>query len=149
MTYADDCDRAGSRLLDHVKTIDSVRDMNAIRVALGASQLNYYGYSYGTYLGQVFATQYPTRVRRMVLDSNVDPRRVWYDANLDQDVSFETVIQLFFKWVARYDSVYGLGGSRRATLGGSLGRLNGRTLFSSLATFRPRGPTWPPPLPRL
>jgi len=120
MTYADDCDRAGSRLLDHVKTIDSVRDMNAIRVALGASQLNYYGYSYG-----------------------------WYDANLDQDVSFETVIQLFFKWVARYDSVYGLGGSRRATLGGSLGRLNGRTLFSSLATFRPRGPTWPPPLPRL
>ncbi|HEY1307893.1 MAG TPA: alpha/beta hydrolase [Vicinamibacterales bacterium] len=113
-TYADDCDRAGGRLLDHVKTIDSVRDMNAIRVALGASQLNYYGYSYGTYLGQVFATQYPTRVRRMVLDSNVDPRRVWYDANLDQDVSFEAVIQLFFDWVARYDDVYGLGRSRRA-----------------------------------
>jgi len=112
-TYADDCDRAGGRLLDHVKTIDSVRDMNAIRVALGASQLNYYGYSYGTYLGQVFATQYPNRVRRMVLDSNVDPRRVWYDANIDQDFSFETVIQLFFKWVARYDSVYGLGRSRR------------------------------------
>jgi len=113
-TYADDCARAGGRLLDHVKTIDNVRDMNAIRVALGASQLNYYGYSYGTYLGQVFATQYPARVRRMVLDSNVDPRRVWYDANLDQDGAFETVIQLFFKWVARYDDVYGLGRSRRA-----------------------------------
>ena len=112
-TYADDCGRAGSRLLDHVKTIDSVRDMNAIRVALGASTINYYGYSYGTYLGQVFATQYPTRVRRMVLDSNVDPRRVWYDANLDQDIGFETVLQLFFKWVARYDNVYGLGSSRR------------------------------------
>ena len=43
-------------------------------------QINYYGFSYGTYLGQVYATLFPERVRRMVLDSNVDPRRVWYDA---------------------------------------------------------------------
>ena len=49
-------------------------------------QINYYGFSYGTYLGQVYATLYPTQVRRMVLDGNVDPRSVWYDANLDQDV---------------------------------------------------------------
>jgi pimeloyl-ACP methyl ester carboxylesterase len=112
--YAADCGRAGGRLLDHLKTIDNVRDMNAIRWALGESQLNYYGFSYGTYLGQVFATEYPTRIRRMVLDSNVDPRRVWYDANLDQDVAFETVIQLFFDWVGRHDNVYGLGGTRAA-----------------------------------
>ena len=43
-------------------------------------QLNYYGFSYGTYLGQVYATLFPARVRRMVLDSNVDPRGVWYQA---------------------------------------------------------------------
>jgi pimeloyl-ACP methyl ester carboxylesterase len=112
--YAADCGRAGRGLLDHLKTIDNVQDMNAIRWALGESQLNYYGFSYGTYLGQVFASEYPTRVRRMVLDSNVDPRRVWYDANLDQDVAFEIVIRLFFDWVGRHDNVYGLGDTRAA-----------------------------------
>ncbi len=44
-------------------------------MALGAKQINYYGYSYGTYLGQIYATKYPTRVRRMVLDGNVDSAR--------------------------------------------------------------------------
>lgn len=110
--YAAECGRAGGQLLDHLKTIDNVQDMNAIRWALGESQINYYGFSYGTYLGQVFASEYPTRLRRMVLDSNVDPRRVWYDANLDQDTAFETVIQLFFDWVARHNDVYGLGNTR-------------------------------------
>ena len=31
----------------------------------------------------------PNRVRRMILDSNVDPRGVWYQANLAQDLAFE------------------------------------------------------------
>ena len=57
--------------------------------ARARSKINYYGFSYGTYLGQVYATLYPSRVRRMVLDSNVDPRDVWYHANLDQDIAFE------------------------------------------------------------
>src|SRR3982750_2150147 len=84
--YAKACDRAGGALLDHVKTTDTVADMESIRKALGAKQINYYGFSYGTYLGQVYSTLHPNQVRRMVLDGNVDPRRVWYDANLDQDI---------------------------------------------------------------
>ena len=107
--YSAACAADGGELLEHVKTIDTVRDMNAIRYALGEEQINFYGFSYGTYLAQVYATEYPQRVRRMVLDSNVNPRRVWYRANLDQDYAFEEVFQLFFAWVARYDDVYGLG----------------------------------------
>ena len=61
----------------------------ACRKALGQRRINYYGFSYGTYLGQVYATLHPDRVRRFVLDSNVDPRRVWYQANLDQDHAFD------------------------------------------------------------
>ena len=107
--YARDCAHNGGRLLGHLKTTDNVADMDAIRQSLGEAQLNYYGYSYGTYLGQVYATLHPNRVRRMVLDSNVDPREVWYDANIDQDYAFEAVIHLFFDWVARHDDVYALG----------------------------------------
>jgi len=112
--YAKACDQAGGALLDHVKTTDTVNDMESIRKALGASKINYYGFSYGTYLGQVYATLHPDKVRRMVFDGNVDWTRVWYGANLDQDVQFDKNMDVYFAWVAKYDSVYHLGTSAKA-----------------------------------
>ena len=112
--YARACGAAAPRLLRHMRTTDSARDMDAIRKALGAQRINYYGYSYGTYLGQVYTKLFPKRMRRMVLDSNVDPRRVWYLANLDQDVAFDRNIGLFFDWLARHDAAYHLGATRDA-----------------------------------
>jgi pimeloyl-ACP methyl ester carboxylesterase len=61
------------RLLAHMTTIDAARDMDSIRAALGQKQITYYGFSYGTYLGQVYSTLFPSHVRRLVMDSNVDP----------------------------------------------------------------------------
>ena len=107
--YAIDCARNGGFLLGHLKTTDTVADMDAIRQSLGADKMNFYGFSYGTYLGQVYATLHPDLVRRMVLDSNVDPRTVWYQANLDQDPAFEITINKFFDWVALHDDAYHLG----------------------------------------
>jgi pimeloyl-ACP methyl ester carboxylesterase len=110
--YAHDCathSAQQSALLAHMATADNVRDMESIRKALGSRLLNFYGFSYGTFLGQLYATTFPGRVGRMVLDSNVDPRRTWYRANLDQDVAFETVLKTWFGWIATYDGVYHLG----------------------------------------
>jgi pimeloyl-ACP methyl ester carboxylesterase len=107
--YAKACGKAGGDLLDHMTTVDSVNDMESIRKSLGAKQINYYGFSYGTYLGQVYGTLHPDKVRRMVLDGNVDVRKVWYQANLDQDVNFERNEKIWFGWLAQYDSVYHLG----------------------------------------
>ena len=112
--YAADCQRNGGPLLSHVKTIDTVNDMDSLRRALGRDQISFYGFSYGTYLGQVYATKFPDRVRRMVLDSNVDPRKVWYQANLDQDPAFEKVLTKWWAWIAKYDSVYHLGSTESA-----------------------------------
>jgi pimeloyl-ACP methyl ester carboxylesterase len=107
--YADACKANGGALLDHMKTTDSVKDMDSIRAALGAEKMNFYGFSYGTYLAQVYATLFPDRVRRFVLDGNVDPRKVWYEANLDQDIAFDKNIEIWFKWVADNDAVFHLG----------------------------------------
>ena len=109
--YASACGKAGGSLLDHMTTEDSAKDMEYLRLALHAPRISYYGYSYGTYLGQVYATLFPSKVDRMVLDSNVDPRRVWYEANLDQDVAFQRTIERFFAWVANADPTYHLGTS--------------------------------------
>ncbi|MEU7903965.1 alpha/beta hydrolase [Actinoplanes sp. NPDC049118] len=107
--YAAACAKNGGALLDHLRTVDTVRDIESLRTALGAEQINFYGYSYGTYIGQVYATQYPERVRRMVLDGVVNPGRVWYDSNLDQDVAFDRNIKIYFRWLAEHDNVYHLG----------------------------------------
>ncbi len=109
--YAQACAANGGELLDHLKSVDTVMDMESIRKALGQEQINYYGFSYGTYLGQVYGTLFPDRFRRVVMDGVVDVRNIWYEANLDQDVAFERNIQAFFDWVAKYDAVYGLGTS--------------------------------------
>lgn len=107
--YADACAVNGGALLENLTTVDNVRDMDSIRKALGVEQINFYGFSYGSYLGQVYGTLFPERVRRMVLDGIVDSRDVWYEANLNQDIAFEHNIQAFFDWVAQYNALYGLG----------------------------------------
>ena len=113
-SYAQTCGEKAGTLLDHLSTVDSAMDLDSIRKAFGQRQISYYGYSYGTYLGQVYGTLFPTHVRRMVLDSNVDPRTVFYQSNLDQDTAFERNVNIFFGWVAKYDSVYHLGSDRAA-----------------------------------
>jgi pimeloyl-ACP methyl ester carboxylesterase len=112
--YAADCQRQFGWLLPHMTTIDAARDMDAIRAALGAKQISYYGYSYGTYLGQVYATLFPHRVRRMVLDSTVDPQGAWYANNISQDYAFQGRLLAFFSWIAAHDAFYHLGTTRQA-----------------------------------
>ncbi|WP_184080361.1 alpha/beta hydrolase [Nocardiopsis mwathae] len=116
-TYAEACERTGGALLNHMRTTDSAHDLDAIRAALGRERIDYLGYSYGTYLGGVYATLYPERVRRLVLDSVVHPDRSWYQGNLAQSRSLEAAAGRFFDWVARHDSAYGLGDTAEEVAG--------------------------------
>ena len=112
--YADACAVDAPDLLPHMSTIDAAKDMDSIRQALGVEQINYYGFSYGTYLGQVYATLFPGRIRRAVFDGTVDPRKVWYQANLDQDIAFDHNLHIWFQWLAKYKDVYHLGKTEEA-----------------------------------
>ncbi|MFC9977340.1 alpha/beta hydrolase [Spirillospora sp. NPDC127200] len=112
--FAADCGKRHSRLLPHMGTESWARDLEVVRTALRQEKLNYIGYSYGTYLGAVYATMYPGRVGRMVLDSVVKPSGVWYQSNLEQNVAFEKRIQAYFGWIAKHHRVYKLGRTRAA-----------------------------------
>ena len=107
--YANDCEQRFGWLLPYMTTQDVARDMDAIRAAFGVSKINYYAFSYGTYIGQVYATLFPEHLRRMVLDSTVDPTGVWYADNVGQDYAFQGRMDAFFAWVAKYDGTYHLG----------------------------------------
>jgi pimeloyl-ACP methyl ester carboxylesterase len=56
---------------EHYTTTDAIRDLEAIRQALGAPLLNLLGVSYGTRVAQQYAARYPGWVRSVVLDSAV------------------------------------------------------------------------------
>ncbi|MFE7952484.1 alpha/beta fold hydrolase [Streptomyces sp. NPDC057426] len=107
--FAAACGEKYADVLPYIDTVSTARDMDAVREALGAPRLNYLGYSYGTYLGAVYARLYPERVRRFALDSVVNPQGVWYEDNLAQDLAFDTRHKDFMAWVARQNATYGLG----------------------------------------
>src|SRR5215218_5052774 len=67
------CAKRNGALLGHLSTGDSARDLELLRRAVGAPQLNYLGVSYGTLLGATYANLFPAAVRALVLDGNVDP----------------------------------------------------------------------------
>ncbi|MFI8191090.1 alpha/beta hydrolase [Streptomyces sp. NPDC085946] len=67
------CRKSAGKLLAHVSTTDTARDLDLMRQVLGDDELHYFGISYGTELGGVYAHLFPRRVGRMILDAVVDP----------------------------------------------------------------------------
>lgn len=114
--YARGCAQRAGAALAYYSTLDNVRDLHVLRAALGEEKLTFMGASYGTYLGAVYATLHPGHVRRMVLDSAVDPdpRRIWYLDNLDQAPGFERRWYDFRAWAARHHAAYRLGATPAA-----------------------------------
>jgi pimeloyl-ACP methyl ester carboxylesterase len=47
--------------------------MDLLRQAVGDRTLNYLGFSYGSYLGEVYANLFPDKVRGLVIDGVLDP----------------------------------------------------------------------------
>ncbi|MEV7357880.1 alpha/beta hydrolase [Kitasatospora sp. NPDC091276] len=70
---AEACARNGGPVLRSISTRNEARDVDRIREALGERRLSAWGTSYGTYAGAVYATMFPGRTDRIVLDSNDDP----------------------------------------------------------------------------
>jgi pimeloyl-ACP methyl ester carboxylesterase len=77
-------------------TINVTADMDALRIALGHDKLDYYGASYGSYLGGVYATLYPTKVGHFVLDAAFVPEKDGATATLVQQKGFN---KAFGNWV--------------------------------------------------
>lgn len=69
----DFCDANARSIIDHMSTADVARDMDALRALLGDSQMNYYGVSYGSFLGNTYANLFPDNVRALVIDAVLDP----------------------------------------------------------------------------
>ena len=100
VAFARQCQQASGGILPHVGTVDTARDLDRIRAALGDARLSFVGHSYGTLLGATYAELFPTHVRAMVLDGAIDPALSTVQYVTDQAMSYESELQSFFAWCA-------------------------------------------------
>jgi len=89
LAFDDGCRLHSGWLLPYLGTVNAARDMDALRAALGDSRLTYFGFSYGTALGATYASLFPTHIRAMVLDGDLDPSLSYMEQSVDQGASFE------------------------------------------------------------
>ncbi len=89
-------DRSGD-LARHISTVEAAKDMDVLRAALGEPQLDYFGASYGTFLGATYADLFPRNVRRMVLDGAIDPALSNEELSLGQAKGFETALRAYLQ----------------------------------------------------
>ena len=110
---ADECFLAYGSDLTYYSTAETVRDMEALRGALGDPKLTYLGYSYGTLIGAEYASAYPDKVRAIVLDGAVDPTIDTIDQDKTQAGGFELAFSHFAQNCTRSASKCKLGSDPR------------------------------------
>jgi pimeloyl-ACP methyl ester carboxylesterase len=127
--------------LGQFSTVNTARDMDRIRAAVGDRQMNYLGFSYGTELGSVYAHLFPRRVRVAVLDGAVDPLTSGVAQLGDQLEGFEKAFDQFAANCERDPSCAPLGNPRAVALSvlataqqQPLSTSSGRRLTGSLAS---------------
>lgn len=91
------CQKRTGSMAQFANTDSTARDLDIMRAALGEEQLHYFGFSYGTYLGAIYADLFPQRVGRMVLDGVMDPSLQINDVVQGQLEGFEAAITEFSK----------------------------------------------------
>ena len=101
---------ARNPLTPFINTDATARDMDLLRVLLGEDKLNYFGYSYGTWLGGWYANLFPDKVGRMVLDSAMDYPSAYEQASaLSQPLSFHRVYdKVLLPYGARHSGYFQL-----------------------------------------
>ncbi|AOR36516.1 hydrolase [Streptomyces fodineus] len=108
-TVAGKCRARNGDKLPYITTRNTARDMDVIRTVLGEKKISYLGYSYGTYLGAVYAQMFPQRTDRFVLDSSVDPARVWRGMIQIWAEGTEPAFTRWTEWTAQRHGTYRLG----------------------------------------
>ncbi|MFE6362320.1 alpha/beta hydrolase [Streptomyces sp. NPDC057806] len=86
------CEKNSEKMLPRVRTTDAARDLDLMRQVLGDDKLHYFGISYGTELGGVYAHLFPERVGRAVFDAVVDPTQNPEQGSLGQAKGFQLAL---------------------------------------------------------
>ncbi|WP_399886324.1 alpha/beta hydrolase [Streptomyces sp. BBFR51] len=101
------CKKNSGDVLPYVGTTQAAQDMDLMRQVLGDEKLHYFGISYGTELGGVYAHLFPKNVGRAVLDGVVDPTHDMMQEALGQAAGFQLAFEHFATWCAEQGCALG------------------------------------------
>ena len=132
--YAAACEENTGALLGKLDTVSTAHDLELMRALLtGDEPIDYLGYSYGTFIGAVYAELFPDNVGHLVLDGAVDPTVGAFDELVVQAVGFEDNLRAYME-----DCLAGSGCPFTGTLdeallqaGALMGSVDGAGLVSS------------------
>ncbi len=88
------CYEANLDLAPYLGTQYVVRDLDALRASLGVARWSYWGMSYGTQIGLLYARLYPTRLRATVLDGAVQPGLSILSAAASRGTAYQAALAL-------------------------------------------------------
>lgn len=91
------CQSRHPEVVPYISTNATVRDLDALRTAVGDKKLTYWGTSYGTRIGYVYAHNYPDRIRAMLLTSPVDPDATFGGFMRGATTAADTALGLMFE----------------------------------------------------
>ena len=91
------CAANSGLLASHVTTIETAKDMDVLRAVLGDEKLDYFGFSYGTFLGTTYAALFPGKVDRFVLDGALPPGMSGMQISEGQTQGFQTAVTAYTK----------------------------------------------------
>lgn len=89
------CLEFSPRIARHLGSENTARDMDVLRAALGDQKLTYLGFSYGTFLGTLYAERFPESVGRLVLDGALDPSLDVMQVSEGQSGGFQLALSRF------------------------------------------------------
>ncbi|WP_439680395.1 alpha/beta hydrolase [Embleya sp. MST-111070] len=95
------CAAKAGDVLPFMGTDYVARDLDLLRRALGERRLSFYGRSFGSYIGTVYADRYPGRVRAMALDGAYDPVHYAerpYEYDRPQYLALDAAMGRFLDW---------------------------------------------------
>lgn len=93
--FGQGCVAESGKLASHISTVEAAKDIDIIRAVVGDPKLNFFGASYGTFLGATYADLFPKRVGRMVLDGAIDPSLSSKEMGLVQAKGFEVALRAY------------------------------------------------------
>lgn len=100
VAFGQACLSKSGKLLKHISTADTVRDLNLLRILVGDEKLNYLGSSYGTSIGAMYATRFPEKVGHVVLDGAT---AIGEKPSVSQVKGFDRTLDHFATWCAGQD----------------------------------------------
>lgn len=126
--FATNCAEQSGELLRYVGSTATARDMESIRAAMGTPKLDYLGFSYGTFIGAIYATLYPNSVGHLILDGAVDPKPTDDSEWGEQGVSIQGAFDRLMAWCDANTSCPFGGGATRTSFDALMSSLEAKPL---------------------